>query len=318
MRNIVINILETIPLLNHSERVALSTKLASIGDLEKVCDLIETPQENHPCCPYCHTTIIYKHGFRNDLQRYKCKSCKRTFNSLTNTPLAHLRKKEHWLSYLNSMLDSSTIRVSADKIGVNKKTSFRWRHRFSAWMYKDVPNSLDGIVEADETYYQYSEKGTKQSTRKPHKRGSDGISRGLSKNQIPVFTACDRSHHFVTKKAGRGTINSTWIDNYLPKFLAKDAILVTDGLRSYKMMCRSRKITHVIVENKPGKRTLGSYHIQHINSLHSRLRSWIDIHFHGVATKYLNNYLSWRHELEKEIKPNNIGLFLASFGQVHP
>ncbi len=45
-------------------------------------------------------------------------------------------------------------------------------------------------------------------------------------------------------------------------------------------------------------RTVGSYHIQHVNSYHSRLRSWIIHVFHGVATKYLNHYLWWRHELE--------------------
>ena len=265
MREIVRTIIDAIPTLNHNERTLLSSKLSSLGNSERVCDLIEKIQEDSPCCPHCRSRTIDKHGIRNDLQRYRCRSCHRTFNSLTNTPLAHLRKKEHWLNYLNCMLDSSTVRETASKLGINKKTSFRWRHRFAAWMYKDSPKSLDGIVEADETYYQYSEKGTKQVLRKPHKRGSDGVSRGLSKDQVPVFTACDRSHHFVAKKAGRGTIQSQWIDSFLPPFLAKDVVLVTDGLQSYKSVCRKRQITHVIVQNKRGKRSRGSYHIQHIN-----------------------------------------------------
>jgi len=318
MRQIIRTIIDALPSLNHKERVLINSKLSLIDDISKVCDLIEKVQEETPCCPHCHATKISKHGIRNNLQRYKCKSCHRTFNALTNTPLARLRKKEYWLSYFDCMLDSSTIRVAANKMSINKKTSFRWRHRFASWMYKDTPTTLNGIVEADETYFSYSEKGTSQVFRKPHKRGSDGISRGLSKEQVPVFTACDRLHHFVAKKAGRGTIKKDWIDTFLPPFLAKDAILVTDGLRSYKSICRERKIPHVIIESKHGRRSLGSYHIQHINSFHSRLKYWIDGKFHGVATKYLNNYLAWKHELEKEMKPTNIELFLASYGQIHP
>ena len=38
----------------------------------------------------------------------------------------------------------------------------------------------------------------------------------------------------------------------------------------------------------------GIYHIQHINSYHSILKNWIR-RFHGVATKYLNNYLIWHN-----------------------
>jgi len=318
MRKIVKTIIDAIPTLNHKERVLLSSKLSSVGNKEILCDLIEKHHDENPSCPYCQTKKIYKHGIRNDLQRYRCSSCHRTFNSLTNTPLARLRKKEYWLQYLDCMLDSLTVRKSANQLEINKKTSFRWRHRFTSWMYKDAPKRLDGIVEADETYYQYSEKGTKQVFRKPHKRGSDGVSRGLSKDQIPVFTACDRSHHLIGKKAGEGAIKSDWVDSFLSPFLAKDAVLVTDGLQSYKFVCRKRKITHVIVQNRSGRRSVGSYHIQHINSLHSRLRQWINGHFHGVATKYLNHYLAWRYELEKEIKPSCTELFLASYGQLHP
>ena len=34
----------------------------------------------------------------------------------------------------------------------------------------------------------------------------------------------------------------------------------------------------------------GTSHIQNINANHHRFKSWLD-HFHGVATKYLPNYL---------------------------
>jgi hypothetical protein len=40
-----------------------------------------------------------RHGFANDLQRFRCCDCGRTFNDLTGTPLARLRHKAKWLAY---------------------------------------------------------------------------------------------------------------------------------------------------------------------------------------------------------------------------
>ncbi|MGY4679439.1 transposase-like zinc-binding domain-containing protein, partial [Ursidibacter arcticus] len=30
-------------------------------------------------CPYCQNTVIHKHGLKNNIQRYKCPSCSKTF-----------------------------------------------------------------------------------------------------------------------------------------------------------------------------------------------------------------------------------------------
>ncbi|MDP3815185.1 MAG: IS1595 family transposase, partial [Pseudomonas sp.] len=47
-----------------------------------------------------------------------------------------------------------------------------------------------------------------------------------------------------------------------------------------------------------GQRVLqGAFHIQNVNAYHSRLKNWMT-RFHGVATRYLPNYLGWRRMLE--------------------
>ncbi len=38
-------------------------------------------------------------------------------------------------------------------------------------------------------------------------------------------------------------------------------------------------------------------HINNVNGYHGRLKEWLRP-FHGVATKYLGNYLGWRRTLE--------------------
>jgi hypothetical protein len=41
-------------------------------------------------------------------------------------------------------------------------------------------------------------------------------------------------------------------------------------------------------------RVKGEYHIQHINSLHSRMKIFFNYNMRGVSTKYLQKYLNWQ------------------------
>ena len=37
----------------------------------------------------------------------------------------------------------------------------------------------------------------------------------------------------------------------------------------------------------------GVYHVQHVNSLHNRLKKWLNDQFWGVSTKHLQQYMNW-------------------------
>jgi len=128
--------------------------------------LIEEPE-----CPHCHGSIINRHGKKDNMQRYLCKNCKKTFTATTNTPLAHLRFKDKWINYIEGMLESKPLRQSAKENDINLKTAFKWRHRFLQLPAELKAKMLEGIVEADETFFAYSEKGNKKLTRKARKRG---------------------------------------------------------------------------------------------------------------------------------------------------
>uniref|UniRef100_UPI00048DD5F4 IS1595 family transposase n=1 Tax=Psychromonas aquimarina TaxID=444919 RepID=UPI00048DD5F4 len=89
------------------------------------------------------------------------------------------------------------------------------------------------------------------------------------------------------------------------------AILCTDGAAVYSAFCRKVGIAHEVISSK-GPRARGAFHIQNVNAFDSRLKEWMN-RFHGVATKYLGNYLGWRRMLERyrtEITPE-ICLFEA-------
>jgi transposase-like protein len=142
--------------------------------------LIERFGQPCHCCPYCAACRIYRHGMSSGLQRYRCLACNRTFNALTNTPLAFLRLRGKWLPYLQCVLDSLPVRAAAEKAGIHRNTSFRWRHRFLAQARHDRPPLLHGIVEADETYLLESQKGSRHLTRPARHRGGKAKRRGIS------------------------------------------------------------------------------------------------------------------------------------------
>ena len=316
MKDFVREFIGKIPALDHAERVTVKAALEGVDDYQKVCDLIESIQDENPHCPHCGKTRVHRHGKKAGLQRYKCTGCSKTFNALTHTPLARMRKKELWLSYMDLMLGSWVLRDIRDILPIDLKTAFLWRHHFSTWLSKDTPRQLEGIVEADETYFRKSKKGDKHLQRKAHKRGGDNSPRGLSKNQVCVLTACDRSDHSLEFITGLGPVKGVWLDHTLSKRIAWDAVFVTDGQPAYKHFCEHEHINHIIVMNKRGKRTSGPYHIQHINAFHGRIKTWINDHFKGVATKYLNHYLWWRHELENKHISTGTELFKVSIGKI--
>ncbi|MBB5887436.1 hypothetical protein HNQ37_000306 [Lactovum miscens] len=72
--------------------------------------------------------------------------------------------------------------------------------------------------------------------------------------------------------------------------MEQGSALYTDALRAYSTFTNEHDLKHYAF--KTGKqRSKGIYHIQNVNSYHSRLKSWI-ANFKGVATKYLNGYIA--------------------------
>src|SRR5271155_2770337 len=103
-------------------------------------------------CPHCAGREVVGWGRSHGLLRFRCKSCARTFNALTKTPMAHLRKKDRWLDHARAMIEGKSLAKTAQLCGVHPTTAFRWRHRFLRAPASDKPRGLRGIVEADETF----------------------------------------------------------------------------------------------------------------------------------------------------------------------
>lgn len=85
----------------------------------------------------------------------------------------------------------------------------------------------------------------------------------------------------------------------LRPLIAADAILCSDGAAIYKTFASETGIAHRPINVQQGIRvTDGLFHIQNVNAYDSRLKTWMR-RFHGVVTKYLEDYLGWRRLLER-------------------
>jgi transposase-like protein len=131
--------------LSSAELGRLREWIEGIRDPAECLALIEAAATGRPC-PHCGSARIHRCGFASGLQRYRCLGCRHTFNALTGTPLAQLRKRERWLPYLQCVIESRTVRAAAQLVGVHCTTSFRWRHRFVAGAACDRPAMLTAIV----------------------------------------------------------------------------------------------------------------------------------------------------------------------------
>lgn len=252
-----------------------------------------------PClvCPHCGSSTLNRHGQSRGWQRYRCKACGRTFTSLTGTPLGRLHYPDKWLIYAQSMLRSETVRRAATTAGVHRNTSFRWRHRFLMWTQNDRPRRLHGITEADETYLLESEKGARHLARPARRRGGSAHKRGISDEQVCILVARDRTGQTLDFVTGKGPVTKAQLHSCLPKVLDTDSLLVSDANPTYHAFAREVDLTHEAVNLSLGVRVRGAYHVQNVNAYHSRLKFWL-ARFHGVATKYLPNYLGWRRAID--------------------
>ena len=252
-------------------------------------------------CPYCGGHQIVLWGKRKNIQRYRCKSCAKLFNDLTGTPLACSKLPEKWSRMAVALQQSMTVRETAQYLGVCNDTAFRWRHRMLAGVRDArLEVKLAGIVELDETFFRYSEKGARKLQRRPRKRGNDNHLRGRSKAQVYAVVARDRTSRtrsfLLRHMSGKELLSEA------KNVIAEGSVLCSDCWRSYKTFALKAGHRHISLNLNKGKRVVhGIYHIQSVNSYHSRLKTWVR-RFNGVATKYLLNYLIWHEHLDETRK----------------
>ena len=75
-------------------------------------------------CPKCKSKDVVGYGSYKNTKRYKCKSCSKTFNSLTDTAIHWIHKKELLKEYLYFMLQGYSLRQICRRMDICLKTAF--------------------------------------------------------------------------------------------------------------------------------------------------------------------------------------------------
>jgi transposase-like protein len=312
-------LLRLVERLSLEQRVALGRALAAVPGEAEAVRLLEEAFTTAPCCPHCRATALQRWGRASGLRRYRCTTCGKTFNALTGTSLARLRTKECWLAYGEALAAGMTLARAAAHGGVHLTTSFRWRHRFLK-APAATQEVLTGVVEADETFFRRSHKGSRRwrqadapLERPAHRRGERARQRGLSTEQVPALIARDRVGHTVD--AVLPDLGAEAITAALGGVVAPDAVLCSDGAKAYATFAARHGLHHEPINVAAGVRVRdGAFHIQNVNAYHGRLKGWMG-RFQGVATRYLPNYLGWRRTLERAPEPSAPKTWLLAAAQ---
>jgi len=300
------NILEVkacIKNLSYSDRAELLAILESSTQYE-YANIEEERFSKGIYCPHCGCAEnIVRYGTNKNGQRYKCKNCSGIFTATSKSIFQNTHKDYSvWNRYIECMLDGFSIRKAAKECNISIQTSFVWRHKILDAITKkrDRDSKLKGVIEADETFFRVSYKGSRHlpAGRLPHKRGMKASQRGLSRQQVCVPCAVDREKTVISKVCNLGKMTTRDITLFYLSKVEENSIFVTDSEKSYRGFTESN--AYKLVQIESGKRKNGIYHINHINVYHNNLKNFI-YKFRGVSTKYLNNYLSWSNILKQNM-----------------
>lgn len=257
-------------------------------------------------CPHCGDNKYVKFGFKSNSQRYKCKSCNRSFTEFSGTWMAGIHSKNKLDDYLALMMQEKSLDKIKVALSMNKKTAFDWRHKILASLSNTDTDDFTGITESDETFFLNSEKGRKVTHRESRKRGGKSKTRGISNDQVAVIVTQDRKSTLDLTVATMGRLKKVDIENAIgDRIKSNKTILCSDAHVSYKGFAIDNELEHHSLKGTLKQHVKkGIYHIQHVNSTHNRIKKWIDNRFWGVSTKYLQQYLNW-YRVKEKIKNRN-------------
>ena len=251
-------------------------------------------------CPHCSSKQIVGFGSYGEGKRYKCKECSKTFNSLSGSVAHGLHKKHLLKQYLYLMLQGYSLRKITMEIDICLKTAFDWRHKVLRSLSTKRIN-MNGVIEADETFFLYSEKGKRNKSKRPRKRGGKSATKGITSDQVAVLTAYERkSGDCINTVVCKGRITKSAIEKGLGVWMdKKDSILCTDSHKSFEGFALDNQIAHKRTFARRNEHVIEKvYHIQHVNNIHGDLKKWI-VQFNGVSSKYLQHYLNYFNLVRK-------------------
>lgn len=290
--------------LEQKDLEALSSKILQMLKLSSGSNTYQEENQVHSC-RRCSSSAILKYGKdKNGKQRYKCKNCNTIFYE---TSYSVVSKSRHslsvWKRYIVLLLKGTSLIQCAKECNISVQTAFTWRHKILHALQLDQSDRmLGGAVEIDDLFFSISYKGNHKKSknftmpRKSYKRGTDNTAAAGGK--ACVLCAVERRGQTYAEVVGVGRVSVDELKYAFDNRLLGDSIAMTDKAPEFNLYFKDSSIELVSLRSRANRyrsfsppEVKGSFHIQNVNNLHSRIRKTMK-RYNGVATKYLNHYIS--------------------------
>lgn len=263
-----------------------------------------------PVSPYDETSEVYKCADNI----YKCKNTKKKFNVLTGTMYENTKLPlQKW--FLSVWLITchkkgiSSMQLAKD-IDVTQKTAWFLLQRIRACFGIENYNELDGIVEADETFY-----GGKNKNRHRNKKAPKSLGRAFV-DKVPIVGLLQRNGK-ITVVAVENTKLAT-IQPIVFRYVSKDATLITDDWKGYNGL--GRTYDHRIIKDVD-KGYQHDYdrdtHTNHIEGSWKILKNCIRDNYNNVSRKHIQAYVDefvYRYNMRKFADSDKFNWLLINAG----
>ena len=254
-------------------------------------------------CPKCHTPsdTFGKGGYTKDKDgnrkkpMLKCKVCNHRFVT-DHGQLTYYSHSDSsaWNKLIADTAEGRSLSSTAAEINRHTVTVFHMRHKFLSFIEAENESAvLSETAEADEKYIHECHKGLvkadidhehKQIT--IHSQPRKQICPGLSDDKTCIFTAVQRQSRSYIHTVNMGKPSSQDA-KCLKDHIEQGTFVFTDGCTAYENMLEENCCPYKPLKSSASYDSLN--HLNNVNSLHSRIDSWIR-GYRNVNTIYINRY----------------------------
>jgi hypothetical protein len=263
----------------------LQELITSMPDAKSCKKFLEQQRwQNGITCPYCGHAKCY---IIENNERYKCasKTCYKRFTVLVGTIFeASKIPLNKWMIavYLNTAHKKgiSSCQLARD-LGVTQKTAWFMLHRIREGVRAKMPVRLKNNVQMDEAFFG----GTESNM---HKDKKSKTKAQMNQRKTPVFG--------IIEEGGKVVVQATkWMskrnaETLLLTHVDKEATLVTDAFKMYKIIGAKHFKKHVSVNHLQGEFKVDGYHTNGIENFWSQMKRSVYGIYHQVSSKHLQRY----------------------------
>lgn len=238
---------------------------------------------DNPTCPHCSHDKVYELKGKN--KRFKCASCRKQFSVRVGTIFEDSKiSLKKWFTAIwlvtSHKKGISSLQLHRD-INVTQKTAWFMLQRIRYALSYDFTDSLEGEVEADETYVGGKNKNRHNCKKIPQSQGRS------SKDKTPVLGMVQRNGVLTAKTVE--DVKAETLTREIINNVKESATIFTDEWLGYTSL--KRIYDHSIVKHNKGEYVNGRIHTNTIEGFWSLLKRGIVGIYHFTSKKHLQKYV---------------------------